>query len=497
METKHNKIFTVLYILTVAIILITICSQCSPLYPTNFWVDTNTIFTVGRNLDSKVMYRDLYDQKGPWMFFIYYAASFIQRDGFFGLYLIEIAFAFAFLYISFKTLELFNKKYSLPLLTVVATVLYSSKAFMWGGSAEELSLPFNAYALYLVARHYKTDKMPTNNKFIFAGIGAGLIFYIKFSLLGSMFGLVLALLLLAIFNGKIKLFFTKLWYVILGFLISSIIPLAYFIINNAMLDFYTCYIYNNIFLYHSSVTNIFAEISKRFTNILRFVKIAYIDNRNAFLTIALAFVSTLFYTIKKNARYTFIFLLSFICTFVIYSGNHRYDYYEFVFAFFAPLMIIPIASFMVFLEKKISFLSSKYIYSAILALAIAVSIPLTLRWSSSTFLMGVDKSELPQYKFAKIIKSYPKGNILNINTLDGGIFLASGIEPDRKDFCVLNICYDEIMAEHRQAIANCEYMWVYAKYKPINSDKYELASYEYYYFIPNEKTDYFLYKRKD
>lgn len=501
MDNRRSNIFTLFYILATAILLISICSQSSPLYPTNYWVDTNTIFTVGRNLDSKVMYRDLYDQKGPWMYFIYYAASLIHKDGFFGLYIIEIGFAFAFLFISYKALSLFSKKYSLVLLPIVAVVLYSCQAFMWGGSAEELTLPFNAYALYLLARAFKTNKIPTNKEFIAVGICAGLIFYIKYSLLGAMFGLVLGLFILAIFNGKLKLFFSAIWYMFLGFIISSIIPFIYFAYHGIYKDFYIGYIYNNIFLYYKDIDGVTSlpsnNLAERFERIRMFLTEARIDNKYAFLAVLASLVSTTYFTIRKNAKYTFIFILGFLFTFVIYSGDRRFNYYEFVFAVFAPLAVLPFAKLLELIEKKLAFFSSKYIYASLLVLSIAITIPLALRWTYSSFLMGVKKSELPQYKFAKIIAEYPKGNLLNVNTLDDGMYLAADIVPDRKNFCVLNANMKEIQKEHRKALENAEYMWIYAKYEPIDYPDYELAGYESYYYIPNIKTDYYLYKRKE
>lgn len=44
-----------------------ICSRSSFLYPYNDWNDANSYFTMGKGMmNGLVIYRDLYDQKGPY-----------------------------------------------------------------------------------------------------------------------------------------------------------------------------------------------------------------------------------------------------------------------------------------------------------------------------------------------------------------------------------------------------------------------------------------------
>ena len=60
-----------LFAFLLSFLFITICSKNSFLYPMNDWGDVNCFFIVGRSLlDGKVLYRDIYDQKGPILYFI-------------------------------------------------------------------------------------------------------------------------------------------------------------------------------------------------------------------------------------------------------------------------------------------------------------------------------------------------------------------------------------------------------------------------------------------
>ena len=82
-------IITFLYAVITAAVVLLICSKSSPLYPLNDWVDANTFLTIGRgSLHGKVPYRDLYEQKGPVLYFIHTLAAWISEDSFLGVWLI-------------------------------------------------------------------------------------------------------------------------------------------------------------------------------------------------------------------------------------------------------------------------------------------------------------------------------------------------------------------------------------------------------------------------
>ena len=75
-----------LFAFLLSFLFITICSKNSFLYPMNDWGDVNCFFIVGRSLlDGKVLYRDIYDQKGPILYFIYALLSSISSTSFFAV----------------------------------------------------------------------------------------------------------------------------------------------------------------------------------------------------------------------------------------------------------------------------------------------------------------------------------------------------------------------------------------------------------------------------
>ena len=126
--SKEGLLSPRLWTLIIAVFAITLFSYCSPLYPFNVWVDPNCFFTVGKSiLDGIVPYRDLYEQKGPILYFIHTFASLISYRSFLGVYFVEIIASWAFLHISYKTISLFNKsKYRILFISALGIIIYLS-----------------------------------------------------------------------------------------------------------------------------------------------------------------------------------------------------------------------------------------------------------------------------------------------------------------------------------------------------------------------------------
>ena len=53
--------------------------------------------------------------------------------------------------------------------------------------------------------------------------------------------------------------------------------------------------------------------------------------------------------------------------------------------------------------------------------------------------MQYKKEDMPQYRFAAIIRQAEDPSLLNLGFLDGGFYLASGVEPSSRFFCTFNM----------------------------------------------------------
>ena len=65
-------------------------------------------------------------------------------------------------------------------------------------------------------------------------------------------------------------------------------------------------------------------------------------------------------------------------------------------------------------------------------------------FTPNRYLMGVEQSEMPQYKFKEIIEQKENPTLLNYGFLDGGFYTVCNIIPNCKAFCKLNIPLEEM-----------------------------------------------------
>lgn len=68
-----------------------ICTKSSPLYSLNDWVDSNAFFTMGKGIiNGKIPYKDLFEQKGPLLYFIHGISYIISNKTFIGVFILEV-----------------------------------------------------------------------------------------------------------------------------------------------------------------------------------------------------------------------------------------------------------------------------------------------------------------------------------------------------------------------------------------------------------------------
>ena len=175
-----------LFSFAVAFLVITVCSRSSFLYPINDWVDSQCFFTTGRAMfNGSVLYRDIYEQKGPLLYFVHGLAGLVSETNFIGVYLVEIICAGFFLYFAARFMRLWvGEKQVYFLLPAAAALIYSCTAFKYGDSAEELCLPLLMHSLFLTVRAVKADVPLTAAQKFALGCAGGCVLWIKVTMLG-------------------------------------------------------------------------------------------------------------------------------------------------------------------------------------------------------------------------------------------------------------------------------------------------------------------------
>ena len=120
--------------------------ESSPFYPLEDWGDPNCFFTVGRAmLDGKVIYRDIYEQKGFYVYFIHALCALVSDSSFIGVFFLEIGLLFLNGFFAWKILCVYDVGSVFARAFAVVVFMLSvgfSFAASTGDSVEEFVSPF-------------------------------------------------------------------------------------------------------------------------------------------------------------------------------------------------------------------------------------------------------------------------------------------------------------------------------------------------------------------
>lgn len=498
---KKNR-YLLFWSMLLSLLFIGLASKSSPLYPMNDWVDVNCFFTMGRGiLDGLVPYRDLYEQKGPVLYFVYALISLFSRESYWGVFLLEVITFGLFLYFSGKLAQLYagTSKVVYLAMAVLAAAVVTSWSFTHGGSVEQLCLFMLVYGMYSVLCAIKEARPLTFREAFTNGIFAGIILWVKYTTLGFYLGLALFILIwyLADSNLRGKLLAT-IGQFLLGIAAVTAVVLVYFAVNGAVNDLFRVYFYENIFLYSEEVEG------SRWELIWNCLKWGLTNNTNFGWMIW----SALFLFLLKGKwqwKAGFMALLSFAgLTIGTYWGGKPWDYYGLIFASFCILGLIVWVEFL----RGTSLFDlwhrwiPQHILSSVTALALALLFLLsnTLEFNQNLYLTKYSKDETVQYRFAKTIQTVDDATLLNYGFLDGGFYFASGAAPACRYFCYFNIKPPEMWEEQDACIENGDADFIVTRYYSleaygIDTSKYQLVDEADHPFDQYNTYHYYLYQR--
>lgn len=506
-KSKLTK-FELAFLIAAAVFTITIVSTCSPLYPFNPWDDTNCFFTVGRGIThGMVPYRDLYEQKGPLLYFMYALAALISNRSFIGAWIIECIAASLFAIFSWKTVKLFVEPegFAITLIPLFLALTYTTRLFNFGGNAEELCFPMLTIALYFGLKSIvNCDGLPEKAEALICGIITAALFWIKYTLIGFMAGFCLYILVISIRQKNFSKLWALIWRFIAGFLILTVPILIYFMANGALYALWEAYFYNNIFLYHAGkptglasipvIKNIYIPANALYTLSVKFPK---------FGIMMLLSVISVFFTGKKNlAKTLFLFVITFaFSAVIIFTRITAIYYYIYILAYCFGLLLIPVCKGINRIGK--SFRDNPRFMQGLVAGLFIICCAVVLFLNKNTYLFLQKKDQLAQYRYAETINQTPDAKILTYDVMDAGFYTASGLLPQNRFFCYLNIetNYPAILEEQNRLIKEGYFDYIITTYFcKAEFDNYELVREEADPFVDytgkKERYGFRLYKRK-
>lgn len=460
----------------ISFLFLAIATQSSFFYYINEWMDANCFFTIGKSmLHHKIYYLDLFDQKGPLLYFYHTIAALISYRSFLGVYVIEvISFSF-FLYYVYRLLRLFlSKMTSLCSLPIISFFILSLNAFSHGDSAEEFCLPFLMFSLYSLVSFFKDEKIvPKYPWFFIHGIMAGLVFTIKYTLVGFWFGFMMCMFFYLLKQKEVRRAFVSSFVFLLGMFLPILPWIIYFLVNGAFSEFIFSYFTFNIFLYPSQ-----DGILKRLLMVIGKPIVFMVQNLEIGIFFFIGFLGMYFdkKLFSKKEAPIILSVIFFCLTLGVFIGGVSFRYYYLI---LTPFIIFGFVILARMIENYYHFGIEKTNFSLIMGI-ILLFLTFTVISSNNVSSMKffVDKSDLVQYQFAEIINKRENPTILNYHFLDGGFYTTTGTIPPIRYYQRQNIpdgVFKEMGEEQERAIQNGEVDFVVTRKKISSLDRFKFS----------------------
>ncbi|KRN30173.1 teichoic acid polysaccharide glycosyl transferase [Lactobacillus selangorensis] len=420
--------------------LLLFTSESSPLYWLNSWVDANAYFTVGKGAaHGLVPYRDLFEQKGPLLYFLHTLAYWVSHRTFFGVYLAEAISLGVTLWLAQRTLRLFMRPLWADCLTFLMPVfLMWMPYFREGDSAEEFAFPFIMSLLYVLFWAGHTQQWPIRRMLVLEGISFAAVIWIKYSLVGSWIGFYLVLGCAMLFKREWLQLGKTILDSLAGMLIVTLPILLYFGLNHALHSLFGVYFKFNMTIYANSTSLVgrLSESLQLFWNSFLLQPVFGVLMGLAVLAILL----TRF--VFPTAYGKWLFSMAFLCCGLLaFYGGKAFDYYHLI---LFPYAIAGLIVLGIGLEKlpPVSQWGSWVLWLVSLILAVVWLGNVNQNYQESKlFPHNSSISAAPaqplkpaQLVFAQYLKQYPHATLLNYDQLDLGLYTTADILPTTRYF---------------------------------------------------------------
>jgi hypothetical protein len=479
-----------------AFLVLLFTTRSSWLFVCNNWDDANSYFSMGKGMmNGLVIYRDLYDQKGPFLYLLYGLAYLISNKTFAGVFIFEVVFGTFFLFFSGKLIERKSNTWiAAVLIPVLAAAAFSSWSFYYGGAAEEFCLPFLAYSLLVLDELFNNDcdQDRVMRIFINVGICAGIVAQVKYTMLGFFFAwFVLGVIWIAWKNaGK------NLIKIIVGFILAACVPslpwFIYFVATGSLDDWFRCYIYNNLFFYSQVSTEEYSFFHK----IYEITKTLYWliqDSFSYFLFIIIGFVLQLFMEKGFVRRVASIFIFG--CTyFVIFIGGNKLAYYS--------IPLIPLAVYgLAYLGRIIQRITKSYdgkkasfALGVVLVAILSGSVVFAANNTINADYRSYEEKDVWLIEASTMLSE--DDTLLELNTIDAGLYTVTGIVPSCEYFQTNGINLSTMFEEQKKYLKEGRTDYVLAVgYEPeFIYQNYSLIK-TFHYKDAYHDVDYYLYKK--
>ncbi len=459
----------------------------SPIHTFNSHCDYQWYMTMGHGIiDGKVIYRDLFDHKGPIIYFLFAFACLFSNPQFV-VWLIEVICVSWYLYFCYQIARKFLTPW-LSILVVPLMIMALSANYargIEGSCVEEYCLPIFAYCL-LTFLDFVIDRKPaTWRRSLTLGVCFGILFWTKFTMLEFC---VVPLFIWVIVNIVEHRFLTVLRNALImvsGFAIVTLPILIYFAAVGALNDLYEIYFVLNICNYAQGNSNDL-YVDSRFNFFLSFCMGAFF--------VLLWLVGLFCFTISYRKKKGWLVLVAAISghLLVVISGSYLF--------YFLPLYAYTTLG-IVYLIKLVAYLLSNanvMIHSRIVKVLLTCLAVVLSFFSAFPFVTNRVEINQPRENYAPlvvadIISEYNQmaeqpASLFCYWMADGGFYNAAGIVPDVKYYAHSSFSesgYPEMFQSFNQTIREqkCDFV---ITYRYVYEEKREFLTQYYHLYLDGD-----------
>ena len=245
-----NKMNSIIGYLILSFLFLLFFSPYTSILNDYFGIDTAQYWVIGQGiLRGKVPYIDLFDHKGPMIFFVWALGILIGRGTKIGILLLQTVALFAGLWYLHKLAEVLGLTYKKEFICLACYLILLCGTIVEGGLTEEWALPCGIYTIFIGVCYFKN--LLEKPIWIYAGILGILFSFVVWMRVnnGALMGAVLLTLFLhLLFQKQYK----KMGQCTIAFLIGVMIIsgpiLLYFAYHHALYDlYYGSIVYNTMY----------------------------------------------------------------------------------------------------------------------------------------------------------------------------------------------------------------------------------------------------------
>ncbi|WP_225428714.1 ArnT family glycosyltransferase [Levilactobacillus suantsaiihabitans] len=449
----HRRNLQVLGLFTiVGAFIMTFCSYTSPAYYFDTSPDNNAFFTVGKAMMHGIVpYKDIFEQKGPFVYFLHGLAYLVSPRSFTLIFLYEIATLVAAMFLVYQIAKVFNTRELPALLTgLLSPALFLYHPYYdYGDTVEFFTLPFLLSLIYLIVLLDRRHLTVSHWWYVAQGALVGVVFLSKYTLLGAWIVFYLVLMGYRLVKRQWRALGQLVGWSALGFAVTTVPWLIYFLATKSLGAFVNVYILFNTKVYLTSSVAFFANLIQSMALVSQF----YLSNVLFFVlgvvgTLVVTFWPGVFQHNFTRGLYLLATLGSDMLALYGYQAGAVYQYYELI--YFAGF-VLPFVLGCRLLFRRLSVPAGDDSFVVLAALVISWFLVLGVNnnvTNSKVFpnneAITEENTSRPQQPAQVDFGNYMRASglpltLLNYGSIDMGFYTASGAVPTSYYFQNYNI----------------------------------------------------------